>query len=211
MSQGGVKILGHRGATGLSCPENSAQAITQAAQWGFDGVEIDVGLTKDNQLLCWHDATINGIAIHELSWQQAQSMLSYPALSLEEALRLTERLNLFLMCEIKVYHEPSYRQLLDRVKLEFASRRVPTDRFLISSFHQQTIQDLLVEWPQVTCAFASEEGIIPEGLGVDLLVHPASVTNTLPGVSSIIYDIKAPNDYVQATEGHIYALVVDQA
>lgn len=48
-------IMGHRGLTGIDVDENSEQAIRLVKAAGFDGVEIDVQLTKDHQLILCHD------------------------------------------------------------------------------------------------------------------------------------------------------------
>jgi glycerophosphoryl diester phosphodiesterase len=43
------KIIGHRGSCG-EFPENTVLGIKEAIKNDVDGVEIDVRLTKDNQL-----------------------------------------------------------------------------------------------------------------------------------------------------------------
>jgi len=47
-------IIGHRGAKGIA-PENSLSGFKKAVELGIDGVELDVHLTKDNQLVVIHD------------------------------------------------------------------------------------------------------------------------------------------------------------
>lgn len=46
--------IAHRGGAGL-WPENTLFALDQAARAGFDGAEIDVQLTRDSQLVVFHD------------------------------------------------------------------------------------------------------------------------------------------------------------
>ena len=50
--------LGHRGYSD-KYPENTMMAFKAAINGNFDGVETDVQLTKDNQLVLIHDETIN--------------------------------------------------------------------------------------------------------------------------------------------------------
>ena len=50
-----VRVLGHRGAPTPGTPENSVAAVTEALRQGADGVEVDVWLTADGQLVCAHD------------------------------------------------------------------------------------------------------------------------------------------------------------
>lgn len=47
-------VLAHRGASGTA-PENTIAAFKKAIEKGADGFELDVQLTKDNQLVVFHD------------------------------------------------------------------------------------------------------------------------------------------------------------
>ena len=49
-----VEVIGHRGAS-TEAPENTLAANNLAFQQKADGVEVDVRLTKDKQLVCMHD------------------------------------------------------------------------------------------------------------------------------------------------------------
>lgn len=50
-------ILAHRGGTHLA-PEHTMPAFEKSAQLGVDGFEIDIRLTKDEEIIVFHDATI---------------------------------------------------------------------------------------------------------------------------------------------------------
>lgn len=52
------KIIGHRGCAGLF-PENSLAACRHAIELGLDGLEIDVQLSADDEIIVYHDLTIN--------------------------------------------------------------------------------------------------------------------------------------------------------
>ncbi len=52
-----IKIVAHRGANKFA-PENTLAAIKKALDIGVDMIEIDVHLTKDNQLIVIHDETL---------------------------------------------------------------------------------------------------------------------------------------------------------
>lgn len=53
-----IQVTGHRGAAGIE-PENTILSIKKALELKVDRVEIDVHLTKDNQLVVIHDATVD--------------------------------------------------------------------------------------------------------------------------------------------------------
>ena len=57
----GVIILGHRGFS-ASYPENTLLSFREAISAGADGVELDVRLTRDNQVVVIHDSTIDRIS-----------------------------------------------------------------------------------------------------------------------------------------------------
>lgn len=53
-----MKVLGHRGAR-HEAPENTLRGIEVALAAGADGVEVDVHLTRDGQVVVIHDDTLD--------------------------------------------------------------------------------------------------------------------------------------------------------
>ena len=51
-------VLGHRGASGYA-PENTMESFMLALDLGADGVELDVQMTKDGELVIIHDELID--------------------------------------------------------------------------------------------------------------------------------------------------------
>ena len=67
-------ITGHRGAAKLE-PENTCLSIKKAIDLGVDQIEIDVHLTRDQQLVVIHDQTVDRTtdghgAVSDLSLQE---------------------------------------------------------------------------------------------------------------------------------------------
>ncbi|WPJ97802.1 glycerophosphodiester phosphodiesterase family protein [Coraliomargarita algicola] len=60
------RIIAHRGAS-VAAPENSISALQRAWVEGADGVECDVRLTADCQVVCIHDADTERVAERNLS------------------------------------------------------------------------------------------------------------------------------------------------
>jgi glycerophosphoryl diester phosphodiesterase len=56
-----VRIYAHRGASG-DFPEGSKAAYMAAIEQGADGFECDVRLTKDKQIICYHDKDTKRLA-----------------------------------------------------------------------------------------------------------------------------------------------------
>ena len=55
-----TEIWGHRGAS-AHAPENTIAAFKMAIEMGADGVELDIQLTKDNEIVVIHDESIDRI------------------------------------------------------------------------------------------------------------------------------------------------------
>jgi len=53
-----MKILGHRGAGG-SAPENTLLAFRRGLEFGVDGFEFDVQLSRDGEVVVIHDERVN--------------------------------------------------------------------------------------------------------------------------------------------------------
>ncbi len=56
--QGRTLNFAHRGASTVA-PENTLAAFTIAAHEGYDGVELDVQLSKDGEVIVFHDKTLD--------------------------------------------------------------------------------------------------------------------------------------------------------
>ena len=51
---GDLNVIGHRGAAGL-LPENTLAGFKKAMEIGVDTIELDIGLTSDNEAVVYHD------------------------------------------------------------------------------------------------------------------------------------------------------------
>lgn len=59
-----MKIIAHRGAS-KERPEHTLAAYELAAERGADGFECDIRLTRDGELVCFHDRTIDRVAVEK--------------------------------------------------------------------------------------------------------------------------------------------------
>jgi glycerophosphoryl diester phosphodiesterase len=74
----GVEIIAHRGSSFLA-PENTLAAVNLAWQEQADAVEGDFRLTRDGQIICFHDASLKRIAridrcVNDYSWDELRSV-----------------------------------------------------------------------------------------------------------------------------------------
>lgn len=98
-ASGRFDVEGHRGARGLA-PENVLPSFLAAFEAGVTGVELDVRLTADGQVVVWHDPTLQadkcrsdegllGARVDELTLAQLQTVdvgsLTLPAFPRQQA------------------------------------------------------------------------------------------------------------------------------
>lgn len=80
-------IFSHRGYH-ASAAANSYEAFAQAVALGVSGIETDVRLSADGQLILVHDRlTPDGWAIEDVTYSELCAHLRYEAPLLEQALR----------------------------------------------------------------------------------------------------------------------------
>jgi glycerophosphoryl diester phosphodiesterase len=53
-----MRIIAHRGSSG-EAPENTMIAFKRSIEEGSDAIELDIHLSKDNEIIVCHDATVN--------------------------------------------------------------------------------------------------------------------------------------------------------
>ena len=56
-----IKVWAHRGASAYA-PENTISAFRKAAEMKADGVELDIQLSKDGELVVIHDETVDRVS-----------------------------------------------------------------------------------------------------------------------------------------------------
>ena len=88
-----MRIYAHRGASG-DFPEGSKAAYLGAVEQGADGFECDVRLTKDKQIICYHDKDTKRLA--KLDLEIAKSTYSELKKSINP-FRLDELLELAIL------------------------------------------------------------------------------------------------------------------
>ena len=158
-----MKVFGHRGYSGMY-PENTMLSFQKAADTGCYGIELDVQLTKDGQLVVIHDETIDrttdgtgavvDYTFEELRRFDASAIKGgthgfQPIPSFEEYCEWVKDRDLVTNIEIKsgVY----YYEDIEEKTVEMVRRFGLTDRVLFSSFNHASLfrlQQLAPEIPE---------------------------------------------------------------
>lgn len=141
----------HRGASG-TCPENTMAAFVKALQLGANGIETDVQMTKDGQLVLIHDETVKrttgsdgwvkDYTLEELkkldagSWY-GEEFRGEPIPTLEELLVLAKEHNLHVNIEFKngVVQYPE----LEKKTIELVRQYDMMEQVIVSSFNHYSL------------------------------------------------------------------------
>ena len=125
------KIFGHRGLPNIY-NENTFKSLNKALEI-CDFVETDVRITNDEELILFHDSTINKKKIEELSLSEITKYLNYDISQIHLVKR--ENINGDVNFELKINTEQKdLNKIFVRKIIEIAN---PSD--IISSFNWETI------------------------------------------------------------------------
>ena len=138
--------IGHRGAKGYEI-ENTLISFQKALEMHVDGIELDVHLSADNEIMVFHDETlerltdrkgsINSFKLHELKRLLINRKESIP--TLREVLNLIDK-KCFVNIELKSYEvtDPVVTLIEEYVK----NKHWKYDDFLVSSFDWNALQQV---------------------------------------------------------------------
>ena len=134
-----TKVWAHRGASAYA-PENTLEAFLLAAEQGADGVELDVQLTKDGEMVVVHDEEIDRVSDGSgFVKDYTLAELKIPTLhEVYEALKPTGMtINVELKTGIFWYKD------LEKKVLELTKEMEMEDRVIYSSFNHYSIAKIL--------------------------------------------------------------------
>lgn len=187
---GKTLIFAHRGSKGTH-PENTLAAFKEAIRLGVDGIELDVHLTKDGELVVIHDETVdrttNGtgrvidFSLEELQQLDAGSWFAgefkgekIPTLS--EVLELLKDTNITLNVEIKNDVIP-YEGIEEKV-LAVLEKYHYKEKTIISSFNHYCLKEVNRLDPTVETAI----------LFMELLYEPWNYAKSIGAKALHVYE-----------------------
>ena len=144
-----TKVWAHRGASGYA-PENTLEAFQKAIEQNADGIELDVQMTKDGELVVIHDETIDRVCegsgwvkdftygkLCRFHFNKTHPEYEHAQIpTLEEVYALIKPTDLTINVEIKT-GVVFYPEIEKRV-LELTARMGMEERVLYSSFNHYT-------------------------------------------------------------------------
>ncbi|MCR2806723.1 glycerophosphodiester phosphodiesterase [Paenibacillus soyae] len=184
-----MNIWGHRGAYS-SAPENTLVGFQMAVQMGADGVELDIQLTKDGEVVVIHDETVdrtsNGqgwikdFTLAEIKKLNFNKMgrtepLFMEVPTLAEVLELLNPTGLSINIELKTGVIPY--EGIEHMALQLVGKYGMADRVIWSSFNHYSVQKIKQLEPSSRTALLCGGGIWVTGeqcekVGAEAL-HPS--------------------------------------
>ncbi|MGN1418464.1 MAG: glycerophosphodiester phosphodiesterase [Acutalibacteraceae bacterium] len=169
------KIFAHRGFSG-KYPENTMLAFQKAVEIGVDGIELDVHLTKDNELVIIHDENIkrtcNGEGlVRDFTFEQLRKfdasagfagVYGFNAIpTLREYFELVKDTPVITNIELKtgIFEYPTIEKRVIDMIAEYGLE----DRIILSSFNHYTVLRCKEINPAIKCGFLSESWLINYG------------------------------------------------
>ena len=189
-------IFGHRGASGYA-PENTLEAFELAAKLGADGVELDVQIARDGELVVAHDETIERVSEGEgLICEQTTTQLkklhfnrTHPEFehatipTLREVCELLKPTGLWINMELK--NSRIFYENLEEKCAKLVYETGMEGRVFYSSFNHHSMRRMKQIDAGYTCGLLYEATMIEpwqyaRSLGMDA-IHPHFSELLIPG------------------------------
>ena len=156
-------IIGHRGAKGHA-PENTLISFQKALDIGVDGIELDVHLSADDQIIVIHDETVNRTTngngfVNQLSLQELKALRiadAHQIPTLAEVLDLVDR-KIVINIELKGKH--TAKPVLTLIEKYIATKNWNYNSFLISSFDWNALQEVHQLNPKIALGVLTETDV----------------------------------------------------
>ena len=190
------KIYAHRGASGYA-PENTLEAFALAARMGAHGVELDVHISRDGELVVSHDESIERVSngtgflcdftlkeLKSLSFNKTKPEYQDARIpTLKEVFELLKPTGLGINIELKnsLIEYPDLEQKV----VELTAREFSLDRVIFSSFNHYSMLRVKEIDPSLTCGLLYDATLVrpweyAAKLGMDAL-HPHYSQVITPG------------------------------
>ena len=164
-------IFGHRGSKGTH-PENTMPSFMEAARVKADGIELDVQLTKDEEVVIIHDDkvdrttdgkgyvrdyTLSEIKKLNAGYKFKEGKFYAEIPTLDEFLHWFKTTNMICNIELKTYDVSKFT--LEKKVLDLVRNYQLEDRIIFSSFNHYSIVYLHQWAPEIETAPLFMEGI----------------------------------------------------
>ncbi|KAB2880051.1 hypothetical protein F9K33_07015 [bacterium] len=162
-----ILIIAHRGVTYSGYPENSIPGFNAVLEEGYDGVELDVRLTKDKELVVFHDIRLERLTEGGRGMVRSKKLSDLQKIklksdtvetyipSLSDVLELYKHTSVFINIEIK--SEMPLRGKIEKRVVELIYKFGLQRKVIISSFNPLVIKKIQKVDPTLRTGFIYEK------------------------------------------------------
>lgn len=151
-------IFGHRGAAGLA-PENTLKSFEKALTLGVDGVEFDVRLCADNELIVFHDKrlerTTNGHGkVRSKTFSELRKLDAGQGEQISTLSEVCELISNKVLINIELKGKNTAEPVMEYLLSE--ENDIPLEQFLISSFRYKELKKARKLSPDISIGVLAE-------------------------------------------------------
>lgn len=213
-----VKLLAHRGnastGTEFTTDENTLDALRRAQELNFAGIEFDVHLTADDQLVIRHDNKITdelscqGSTFDEIRAHRLPFGHQIPTLR-EWLVQAKKTPHIYQMLEIKSHKGEREKELITK-SLEIIRELDMVDQVYMLSFKSSTVDEVLRQEPNMkvilnssslhhslTPAEVKERGYYAVSYNINVILnHPEWIDEFKSyGIETFLWMVNSPYTY----------------
>lgn len=147
-------IFAHRGVHNRGVSENTLEAFEEGIRQGADGIEFDLRVSKDGELVVVHDVNLHRVAgdahrVNELTLKELQSLTLRQGGTIPSLQDVTSRIHAPAMLDMELKHLTAVEPLLRKLKTSAVLR----ERTIVSSFQSAILEQFHREVPDVRRLF----------------------------------------------------------
>lgn len=133
-----IQKIGHRGAKGYIA-ENTLTSFQKALDMGVDGIELDVHLSADGQIMVIHDDTIDRTTSKK-GFVSDYTSLELTSLGIPTLMEIIELVNKKSFINIEIKDPKATQPVLQLIENCISKKNWKPNLFLISSFDWSVLQ-----------------------------------------------------------------------
>lgn len=155
--------IGHRGASGYE-PENTLISFEKAIDLNADGIELDVHLSSDGELVVIHDETIertfNGKgAVNEFTLKKLKSFHSDKNQVIPTLIEVVDLVNRRCFINIELKGIGTAKPVSDIINQYISDKKWEINDFLVSSFDWKMLEEFHKLNPKIRIGVLTEESV----------------------------------------------------
>jgi glycerophosphoryl diester phosphodiesterase len=139
-----TQLIAHRGYLVNGDPENSIPAFQTAIHYGAEGIELDVHLTSDHKLICFHDDSLLRLGsnefIKDLTSKKLKSIELAEGVYIPSLGDVLQEFGNKTLLNIEMKSKNGIKELIDLIN-QYNIKKDPKN-LIISSFHHDNLSNI---------------------------------------------------------------------